>query len=204
MIEHLQKLSPTIVERFLKSKDAKALGIPEKLAEYILQINEASNLNRRIHSITECAARLQKSYPELSIATCKNRIYDAINYLNSDCTVTTEAWNLFYADQMTKLAEVNLVAGDLKEARTCFEKARQYRIDASANAINPELIKFKHQLISPDFEIERMGVKKQGLLTAYRKALNIINKRDISDAEKNRLISEVEHELNISEINEID
>jgi len=203
MIEHLQKLSTTIVERFLKTRDAKSLGIPDKLADYILELNEASNLHRRIHSITECATRLQKSYPKLSIATCKNRIYDAINYLNSDCTVTTEAWNLFYADLMMKLMEVNLAAGDLKESRNCAEKARQYRIEASANAINPDLLKFKHQLISPDFEIDRMGVKKQGLLTAYRKAISIIDKRDIPDAEKKRLTSEVERELNISEANEI-
>jgi hypothetical protein len=202
MIEQLQTLPQEIVERFLETRDAKKLGIPDKLAEYILQLNEASNLHRRIHSITECALRLQKSHPHLSISTCKSRIYDAINYLYADCTVTSTAWNLFYADQMTKLMEVNLVAHNLKEARICLERSRQYKIEASANVVNPELLKFKHQLVSPDLEIERMGIREQGLLGAYRSAIEIINKRDIPDSEKERLIKEVENELNISDINE--
>jgi hypothetical protein len=202
MIEQLQTLPQEIVERFLETRDAKKLGIPDKLAEYILQLNEASNLHRRIHSITECAKRLQKSYPHLSISTCKYRIYDAINYLYSDCTVTSTAWNLFYADQMTKLMEVNLVAHNLKEARICLERARQYKIDASATMVNPELLKFKHQLVSADLQIERMGIKAQGLLSAYRNAAKIIDKFDIPDAEKKRLIQEVENELNITDANE--
>jgi hypothetical protein len=203
MIQQLQKLPPEIVERFLEIRDAKKLGLPPKLAEYILQLNEASNLYRRIHSITDCAIRLQKNHPELSVSTCKNRIYDAINYLNADCTVTATAWNLYYADQMTKLMEVNLVAQNLKEARICMEQARKYRLEASANAVNPELLKFKHQLVSPDLEIERMGIKKQGLLEAYRKATATISGSKISDGEKERLIKEVENELNISDAHEI-
>jgi hypothetical protein len=203
MIENMQKLPAAIIEQFLKTRDAKKLGIPPKLAEYILQINEASSLHRRIHSISDCAVRLQKSYPELSISTCKSRIYDAINYLNSDCTVTAESWNLFYADQMTKLMEVNLVAHNLKEARICMELARRYRIEASASAVNPDLLKFKHQFVTPDINIERMSVQKQGLLPAYRKAMGIISSREIPDAEKDRLIKEVENELNISDTDEI-
>jgi hypothetical protein len=202
MIQQLQTLPQEIVERFLETRDAKKLGIPEKLAEYILQLNEAANLHRRIHSITDCALRLQKDYPHLSISTCKSRIYDAINYLNSDCTVTSTAWNLFYADQMTKLMEVNLIAHNLKEARICLERAREYKIEASANIVNPDLLKFKHQLVSPDVEIDRMGIRRQGLLYAYRAALGIIDQRDIPDAEKTRLIKEVEKELNISDIDE--
>jgi hypothetical protein len=199
MIEAMQKLPSEIVERFLETRDAKTLGIPDKLAQYILQINEAANLHRRIHSITDCAKRLQQSYPDLSIHTCKSRIYDAINYLNAGCSVTTEAWNLFFADKMMLLMEVNLAAHDLKEARRCMELARQYRIEASANAIDPDLLKFKHQIVSPDLEIERMGIKSKGLLDAFRQAVAIIEKRDISDAEKIRLKSEVERELNISD-----
>jgi hypothetical protein len=199
MIEHLQKLPVDVLERFLEVRDAKSMGIPPALADYILQVNEASNLHRRYHSITECARKLQKQYPELSIATCKKRIYDAINYFNSDCTVTSEAWNLYYADQFEKLKEVNLVAHDLREARICMERARAYRIEASANIINPDRIKFKPQIVSAEMELERMGIKKKGLLEAYRKALKIIDSRDISQNDKNRLKTEVETELGITD-----
>lgn len=199
MIEHLQKLSPEIVERFLEFRDNKALGIPQALADYILQINEASNLHRTTHSITECAKKLQKSYPELSIHTCKSRIYDALNYLNSDCNVTSEAWLLYYADMMMKLFEVNLVAHNLREARNCLLRSCEYRIRASVNAIDPDRIKFKPQIVSPDIELERMGVKRSGILNAYRKALNIISKQDATDSEKQRQVDEVVRELNIKD-----
>jgi hypothetical protein len=201
MIEHLQKLSPETVEQFLSSRDPEALGIPPKLADYILQINDASNLNKKHHSISECAKKLQQSFPELSIHTCKSRIYDAINYLNTDCTVTSEAWYLYYADMFMKLFEVNLVGHNFREARVCLMKSCEYRIKASANAIDPERIRFKHQIVSADMELERMGVQKKGLLGAYKKAISIIDNIDATDLEKQRLVDEVERELNITDIN---
>jgi hypothetical protein len=199
MIEHLQKLPPETVEQFLSSRDAESLNIPPKLAEYILQINEASNLNKKYHSISECAIKLKQSYPELTIRTCKSRIYDAINYLNEDCTVTSEAWYLYYADMFMKLFEVNLVGHNFREARTCLQKSCEYRIKASVNAIDPERIKFKHQIVSADMELDRMGVKKQGILGAYKKALSIIDNIDATDKEKQRIVDEVERELNITD-----
>jgi len=200
MIEHLQKLPPETVEQFLSSRDAESLGIPKKLADYILQINEASNLNKKYHSISECAKKLKQSFPELSLRTCKSRIYDAINYLNDDCTVTSEAWYLHYADMFMKLFEVNLVGHNFREARTCLQKSCEYRIKASANAIDPERIRFKHQIVSADMELDRMGVKKQGILGAYKKALSIIDSTDATDKEKQRMVEEVERELNITDI----
>ena len=81
-----------------------------------------------------------------------------------------------------------------------MQEARKYRIEASSNIIDPRLKEFKQQLVSPDLEIERMGVKKQGLLKAYEKAKEIINSRDIPEHEKRRLIEEVERELNVQDI----
>lgn len=200
MIEHLQKLPPEIVERFLEIRDPEPFGIPESLANYILQINEASNLHRITHSVSECAKKLQKKYPDLSIHTCKSRIYDAINYLNTDCTVTSEAWELYFADMHMKLFEVNLIAHDFKEAKANLRMARECRIRASANSIDPERIKFKHQIVSADIELERMGIKSQGLLAAGRQAKSIIESLDTNDTEKKRLLEEVARELNIEDI----
>ncbi len=200
MIENLQKLPVEIVERFLETRDAKATGVPEPLAEYILQVNEATNLLRRYQSITDCAKRLQKVYPKLSISTCKSRIYDSINYFNSDCNVTSDAWNLYFADQMMKLFEVNLVAHNLREARICTEKARAYRIEASANAVNPDRIRFKPQIVSADMQLDRMGIKRKGILGAYKQAVDIISQRDISQKDKDRLKSEIQMELGVEDI----
>ena len=199
-LQQLQKLPLAVVQRFLDIRDAKAVGIAPALAEYILQVNFASNLHKKYASITECAKKLQQEYKELSIHTCRRRIYDAINYFNSDCNVTSEAWNNYFADQMMSLRDVNLVAHNFKEARLCMQEARKYRIEASSNIIDPRLKEFKQQLVSPDLEIERMGVKKQGLLKAYEKAKEIINSRDIPEHEKKLLIEEVERELNVQDI----
>lgn len=199
MIEHLQKLAPEIVERFLETRDSKPLGIPDSLANYILQINEAANLHRRYHSITECSRNLQKSYPELSIHTCKSRIYDSINYLNADCNVTAEAWLIYYADMFMKLFEVNLVGHNFREAKNCLKISCEYRIKASVNAIDPERIKFKHQIVSADMQLDRMGVKAEGLLSAYKQAMSIIDSLDSNDVEKKRMVDEVRAELNIED-----
>jgi hypothetical protein len=200
MIEHLKKLSPEIIEQYLATREAEPLGIPPKLAAYILQITEASTLHKRHHSISECARILQQSFPELSLPTCKSRIYDAINWLYRDSSVTAESWYLYYADMFMKLFEVNLTAHNFREARTCLQKSCDYRIRASANAIDPDRIRFKPQIISPDIELERMGIKRAGLLLSYKKALSIIDNIDATDAEKQRLVDEVERELNIKDI----
>ncbi|HCC51486.1 MAG TPA: hypothetical protein DEQ30_05020 [Porphyromonadaceae bacterium] len=200
MIEHLKKLSPEVVERFLESRDPELFNIPKKLADYILQLNDAAILHKRYHSISECAKQLQQRYPEISIHTCKSRIYDAINYLNDECSVTAESWLLYYADMFMKMFEVNLVAHNFREARTCLQRSCEYRIKASANAVDPERIKFKHQIVSPDIEIERMGITKNGLLESYRQAISIIDSLDTNELEKQRILNEVERELNISDI----
>ncbi len=199
MIEHLQKLAPEIVERFLETREAKPLGIPQPLADYILQINAAANLHRRYHSITECARHLQKNYPELSIHTCKSRIYDSINYLNADSNVTAEAWHTYFADMFMKLFEVNLVGHNFREAKNCLKISCEYRIKSSANAIDPDRIKFKPQIVSADMELDRMGIKSNGLLNAFKDAMKIIEKTETNDTEKNRLMEEVRRELNITD-----
>jgi hypothetical protein len=200
MIEQVKKLPVEIVEGFLADRDAIKYGIPADVADYILQINCAQIVHKANRSITEAAVKLQKEYPKLSLSTCRQRIYDSINFINSSSTVTAEAWNLYFADEMMKLHDLNIITRDFKEARLCIEKAREYRIEAAANIIDPDRIKFKPQIVSPDIEIERMGIKKQGLLSAFKKAMKLIDQRAIPEAEKLRLKGEVERELDIQTI----
>ena len=199
MLQDVQKLSVDIVERFLDTRDSASCGIPEKVGEYILQLNSAANLHKKNSSISECARILQRQYPSLSLSTCRQRIYDAINYLHTDCSVTSNSWDLYFADEMMKIRDVNLISHNFREARICMQEARKYRISASSNAINPDFKKFKPQLVSPDLELKRMGVKKNGLLNAYKIAKSIISDRDIPENEKERLRNELQQELNIED-----
>ena len=200
MIEHLKKLSPETIEAFIETRDREALGIPPKLALYILQLNDAAILNKKHHSISECAKHLQTLYPELSIPTCKSRIYDSINYLNGDCSVTESAWQLYYADMYMKLFEVNLTAHNFREARTCLHHSKQCRLKASGGAVDPERIKFKPQLVSSDITLERMGIEKKGLQESLNEAITIIEGLDINDNERERLKKEVYQEYNITDV----
>jgi len=200
MIEHLKNLSPEDVELFLSTRNPAPLGINPKLAEYILQINEAAILLKEHKYITECAEKLKESYPNLSLSTCKNRIYDAIKYFNSGSNVTAPEWNSYFADRMMELHQKNFEAEDYKEARLCMEKALEYYLSASANAIDPERKKFRHQIVSQEIELSRMGVKKSGILTAWRQSIAIIEKMDMGDTDKSRLMEEVKMELNISDM----
>ena len=197
MLEHLQRLPIEVVQSFLKKRDAVSAGLKPALAAYILQINDAYNLNKRYRNISECARQLQLLHPELeSLPTARDRVYDAIEFFNAACTVTAPAWNTYYADVMKNLADINLVAQDLKEARRCFEKAREYDLAASANRIDRRRIQFKHQLVSPDVQLKRMGVTPVGILRAWDEAKAIIKSRDISKNEQHRLLLEAGRELN--------
>jgi len=199
MIEQLKKLSPETIEAYLDTRDDKALGIHPKLAEYILQIDSASKLHKKHRSISECAKHLQQLYPALSIHTCKSRIYDSINYLNDACAVTESAWYLYYADVYMKLFEVNLVGHNLKEARVCLRHSLECRIKASSGAVDPDRIRFKHQLVSPDITNERMRLDNKALLESYRESLLIVRNLDVNDVEAKRLINELKTEYNLED-----
>lgn len=196
MLEHIQRLPVDVLERFLEVRDAKICGIPQKLAEYIIEINDAYNLNKKYRSITECARQLRMKYPDLSLPTCKSRIYDSIRFFNADCSVTASEWDNYFADHFMDLADVNMIAHNFTEVRRCWELAHKYRSRASANIIDPKRIQFKHQIVSPDVHLSRMGITPTGILRAYERAKAIIKSRDISQAEQNRLVKEVERELN--------
>lgn len=200
MIEQVKKLPIGILENFLQDRSAEKYGIPPAVAEYIIQINAAQKIHKENRSISEAAIKLQKKYPNLAIATCRQRIYDSINFLNTSSTVTAEAWSLYFADEMMKLADLNIINRDFKEARICVEKAKEYRIEAAGSIVDPDRIKFRPQIVSPDIELDRMGIQKKGLLAAYKKAMKIIDDRDIPETEKVRIRKEVDMELNIQTI----
>lgn len=189
MLEHIQRLPIEVIQAFLKNRNAKACGVPPALAEYILQINDAYNLNKRYRAISDCANQLRLKYPELSLPTCKSRVYDAISFFNADCGVTADAWDNYFADRMAKLFEVNLIAQDRKEARMCTILEREYRLAASQNRVDPRLIQFKPQIVSADMQLDRMGVTPKGVLAAWEKAKAIIQSREIAPHEKKRILN---------------
>lgn len=200
MLEHLQRLPVERIENFLSHRNAKKAGIPEALANYIIELNDAYNLNKKYRSVSECSKQMRIKYPYLSISTCKSRIYDAINFFNADCSVTASAWNNYFADRMELLADVCLTAHKFEQVDRCWTKAREWRIEASANVINPELTRYKPILASADLNIKRMtGSMPNGLLGAWEEIQSIVSKIDTSPTERERLLEEAKRELNIED-----
>lgn len=200
MLEHLQRLPVDILERFLELRDHKKVGISEALGNFILELNDASNLFRKYRNVGECARQLQKLHPKVSLPECRKRVCDAINFFNTDCTVTAAAWDNYFADYMMNLADVNLVAHDRKEARLCATQAHKYRLSAAANIISPERIRFKPQIVSADVKLDRMmDTSPVGLLAAWKDIEEMIDKdfKDISQSDKDRLKLEAGRELDI-------
>ncbi|MDR1883755.1 MAG: hypothetical protein LBR26_13365 [Prevotella sp.] len=208
MLEHLQRLPVDILERFLELRDHKKVGISEALGNFILELNDASNLFRKYRNVGECARQLQKLYPKVSIPLCRQRVCDAINFFNTDCTVTAVAWNNYFADYMMNLADVNLMAADAhgrKEARLCAVQAHKYRVAAAANIIAPERIRFKPQIVSADVKLERMiDTSPVGILAAWKEIEEIIDARHIDQSEKDRLKLEAGRELDINKYAEFE
>lgn len=199
-LEQLKIIPATTVQAYLASKDNTACGISENMAAYISQINDAALLLKDHPNIGNCAAELIKMHPELSLSTARLRVSDSIAYFNADFSVTAEAWNLYFADRIMDLFQEAMKQGDIKEARLCLERARDYRLAAASTTVNPDLIKHKEQLISPDVELERMGIKRSGLLGSYQKIMKIIDNIDASASDKERLKGEASLELGVKDI----
>lgn len=200
MLHLLQRLEPALLERYLQTRDYEKLGIPEPLAKYIEEINYAANLHKKCSSMLSCAKKLKDAFPHLSLSTCRSRVNDSINFFYLDCNVTADAWNMYFADQMEKLRDVALVAHNLPVALRCTQEARKYRIEAAAATVNPDETKYKQQIVSPDFLIDRMGLDRKGLLRAHKMANSIVDSLDASDTEKKRLRDEIESEIPIDDI----
>lgn len=205
MIElNIHNLDRDLVERFLETKNAEACGIDPAMAAYIIEVNDAHKLFWKYPSMYRASRKLMEMHPNLQLRTATRRVSDAISFFHSDCTVTADEWQLFYADKCEELANVALEAGEIKTAQSLISQAHDYRIACSANRVNPDLIKFRPQLISPDLQLDRMGVKKVGLLKAWETIQEVIESRDLSPEDKERLRYDASRELGIKNVEPLD
>lgn len=199
MLNNVRRLPAEVLERFLECRDAKKCGIQKDLANYILQINDAFILHKQYRSVTTCAEVFRRKWQDLSLSTCKTRIYDSISFFNSGSTVTASEWNNYFADLQMDLADACMTDHDWNGVDRAWTKARNWRLEAAKNIIDPERQRFRWQLVSPDLTSDRMGVKGVGLLNAYKEGLEIIASRDASQADKDRLTKDLSLSLGVGD-----
>lgn len=197
MFKDLQKLKPEIITQFRNTGTSVAISKP--LQVYIQQLDKATEIYQYEHNITRAARQLQNEFPELALNTCRKRLYDAINYFHLNNSVKEEAWYMYYADRFEDLAKAQIAADNLDGAAKCMEKAADFRAKASRVELDPEDLKIKDFIISPDVSNERLGIPDFDLHDLWNESVDLIKKFKIDRKEKNRIQEEAALTLNIPE-----
>ena len=196
-LEQLQQLSTEILQEFLRK--GTSVGISEDLQKYILQINAVpSIIHHNGSSVTRCIAALRRQFPEMTYSQARGIYEDAMNFFYLDTSVTSDAWDNYYADQFDNLARLAIAMDKPGDAIRAFSKAHKLRTRAT-DRIKPGDWNPPTFIISDKIRPEQLGFAKQNLYDIARKAesgyyKNLIEGLPISDKEKIRLKVEAEVE----------
>lgn len=201
-IEQIRNLPPSVILQVVESKGRTAAGLSAEMVQYILQLNRASELMRSAEtdgSQLACARLLQQEFPQISLRTARRRMADAITYLYSEEDNTPEQWHAFYADKMDRLGHAAEQIKDFSTAMKCYSEAHEMRVLAAAGRVDPERTRFRQILVSPDVQAGRMGLDETGMRELLRKANQIIDRSNIPQREKERIMQETQLETGIED-----
>lgn len=199
VLERLDKIHPDLISSFLA--DGKSAGIPADVQLFLKQIQWAAEIFEYEPSITRASKKLRlrinaEQHIALEERTCKERIYQAINYFNVDNTVSEKIWENHYADKFESIAQLCAAKGDLKTMAMCMEKASEHRTRAAqiAEAATNLGITF---LIDPCVRPEDMGLETKSLKEIARKHnegfyIELINGLPLDKQNKKRLLRDAD------------
>lgn len=168
---------------------------------FLKQIQWAAEIFEYEPNITRASKKLRlrinaEQHIALEERTCKERIYQAINYFNVDNTVSEKIWENHYADKFESIAQLCAAKGDLKTMAMCMEKASEHRTRAAqiAEAATNLGITF---LIDPCVRPEDMGLETKSLKEIARKHnegfyIQLIDGLPIDKKEKKRLLRDAD------------
>lgn len=142
---------------------------------------------------------MRESFPEISLSTAKNRIYDAINYFHLNSTVKAEAWCNYYADRLEDLAKLAIAANNITEARRLIERSKEYRLEASNLAIDPNEIRPHTILISPEVDPSLLGLEEFNLGRLWSETRKFIDDLPIDKRDKRTALNDAALVLNRTE-----
>lgn len=199
MLEKLEKIHPDIIRDFRRNKKSSAL--PEDIQNYIRQIDRVMELYNAENNILRAAKRLAAEFPDLSLTTCRDRVYDAINYFHINNTVKEEGWCNFYAEYFEHLSHLAEKEKNITEARRCATMAAEYRIRASKINIDPDKLKPRDQVLTPDITPERLGLKEFNMRQLWADSKSIIEKiPDLDSRHRSKLKKEAAEVLGIEDV----
>lgn len=190
-----ENLTPEIIQNILSGRETA--NVSPDMVRYVLQIDQAAKDFKG--NVSKAANKLREKYPELSFRTAKSRVYDAITYLHADeQALPAKYWLNYFADFYMQLANLYAKTPALaKHARSCVDRALECRLKASGNDINPDLLKFKELIVSPDVKLERLNYKEENMLQIWNEILGMIDTFDVSETDKKKLKLEAATEIGI-------
>lgn len=195
MYNELEKIPPEIIADYRKTRESQ--GLSPELQIYIDQLERSVELYRKNRSVRKAAKELNADFKDISFNTCRQRIYDAINYFHLNSTVKEEAWYHYYADYHDELSKKAENAKDYKEARLAARQAAEYRIQASKVGIDPDLLRPKDQILNPDISPERLGLEEFNLKKLWVDTGTFIEQLQVDSASKQRIKEEARQNLGI-------
>jgi hypothetical protein len=196
-LRELDQIDPAIIAEFRKTK--QSMAIPEYLQRYIIHLDRAVQIMRYCGDTYKSVRQLMDEFQDegMSFRDAERKISDAMNYFHLNNQVKNEAWDQYYADRFEEMADDNKKLGDLKEARLCLEKAHELRTRRDENAINPEDLKIKDQIISPDMSPERLGLKERNLRKMWLDTNTFLEELDLETVHKERILKEAAEVLDV-------
>lgn len=192
--EILSKLDPAIISHFLETGQSE--GIPPETQQWLQEISMAYEEYDKNRNISKAAESLKvritaKFRKKISVRTCQERIYSALEYFHVDNIVSDKVWYIDFANKYEEDAEKAIQAEDFRAAYM-FRKAAEECREKSSVAANLDVDFVPVFLISPDINILDMGFESKNLKEIARKHnegfyMNLINTLPIDEAEKKRL-----------------
>jgi len=198
-LARLEIIDPDIIYDFLDT--GKSNAIDKEMQYYIYQLQWAAEIWNTERNTSRAAQKLRvriiaQQNKKLSIHSCLNRLFDAINYFNVDDNISQEIWDRDYANKFEDLAKLAIAQDKLVVARQAYKDASACRTRANS-ALNPEDLQPPTFLITPRISPEDLGFNSEKLLVITQKAHDGVYARMISDLplekqEKLRLLSDAD------------
>jgi hypothetical protein len=129
LLQRLHEVDADVLADFIRKR--KSTALPEDLQQYAVHLNAVPAIVHKMGAnMMRVVKALQAQFPELNFSTARQRYYDAMNFFHIDDTVSTAAWDNYYADQLDKLALLCIAADKHDTAKRCYDKAHQLRTAA--------------------------------------------------------------------------
>lgn len=196
-LARIETLHPDVIDHFLQTGSSTAIA--KELQFYIKQISWAVEIWEYERNVSRAARDLRRRVKAtqgiiLSERTCRERVYDSMNFFNVDQNVSNKFWYLDGADKFENLAKLAAAESKYSEAGRFYKQAVEFRVAANAE-ISMSDFAAPVFLISDKMTLEDLDFEKKSLKEIARKDsegyyVRLITQLPIENDEKAKLLKD--------------